>query len=156
MRHHLRHLGVQALAHLGAAVVHPHAAVGIDLHQRPRLVEEGGGEGDAELHRGEGDAAPDHRAGGVERGDRRAAADIVAALRQAVDEPRQDVVLHRHAVGRGVARGVAVEVGAAHVEWVESQGAGDVVEHGFDGDHALRAAETAERRVRLGVGAAAV
>ena len=27
MRHHLRHLGVQALAHLGAAVVHQHRAV---------------------------------------------------------------------------------------------------------------------------------
>jgi ribosomal 50S subunit-associated protein YjgA (DUF615 family) len=39
VRHHLRHLGVQALAHLGAAVVHQHRAVGVDMHQRAGLVE---------------------------------------------------------------------------------------------------------------------
>jgi hypothetical protein len=41
VRHHLRHLGVQALAHLGAAVVHEHRAVGVDVHQRAGLVEVG-------------------------------------------------------------------------------------------------------------------
>jgi hypothetical protein len=35
VRHHLRHLGVQALAHLGAAVVHQDRAVGVDVHQAP-------------------------------------------------------------------------------------------------------------------------
>ena len=34
-RHHLGHLGVESLAHLGAAVVHQHRAVGVDVHQRP-------------------------------------------------------------------------------------------------------------------------
>jgi hypothetical protein len=40
--HHLRHLGVQALAHFGAAVVHLHAAVGVHMHQRAGLVEQRG------------------------------------------------------------------------------------------------------------------
>ena len=39
VRDHLRHLGVQALAHLGAAVVHQDRAVGVDVHQRAGLVE---------------------------------------------------------------------------------------------------------------------
>ena len=48
---------MQTLAHLGAAVVQLHAAVLIDEYQRARLVEEGGGERDAELHRRDGEAA---------------------------------------------------------------------------------------------------
>jgi hypothetical protein len=53
VRHHLRHLGVQALAHLGAAVVHQHRAVGVHMHQRAGLVEVRGVEADAELDRRE-------------------------------------------------------------------------------------------------------
>ena len=41
----LRHLGDQALAHLGAAVVQMHAAVGVEVHQRAGLVHRDGGEG---------------------------------------------------------------------------------------------------------------
>ena len=44
VRHHLRDLGEQALAHFGAAVVEQHAAVGVDVQQRPGLVELRGGE----------------------------------------------------------------------------------------------------------------
>ena len=50
-------LGVQPLPHLGAAVIHLHAAVAIDQHQRAGLIEERGGERDAELHRRDGEAA---------------------------------------------------------------------------------------------------
>jgi hypothetical protein len=49
--HHLRHLDVDALSHLGAAVVHLHRTVGVDMHQRAGLVEVDEGEGDAEFHR---------------------------------------------------------------------------------------------------------
>jgi hypothetical protein len=38
--HDLRDLGVQALAHFGAAVVHLHAAVGVHMHQRTGLVKQ--------------------------------------------------------------------------------------------------------------------
>ena len=61
--HDLGDLGVQPLAHLGAAMVDLHAAVGIDMDQRSGLVEQGGGEADAELHRRDRDAALQHRAG---------------------------------------------------------------------------------------------
>ena len=47
----LEHLGVQALAHLGAAVVDQHRAVLVDVHQRAGLVEGREVERDAELHR---------------------------------------------------------------------------------------------------------
>ena len=56
---HLRHLGVEALAHLGAAMVQVDRAVLIDMHQRARLVEGGHGEGDAEFHRRQRDALAD-------------------------------------------------------------------------------------------------
>jgi hypothetical protein len=62
----LRHLGVQALAHLRAAVVHEHRAVGVDVHQRAGLVEVRDVERDAELHRRERDALLQHRAARVE------------------------------------------------------------------------------------------
>ena len=47
----LEHLGVQPLAHLGAAVVDQHRPVLVDVHQRARLVEGGQVERDPELHR---------------------------------------------------------------------------------------------------------
>jgi hypothetical protein len=38
LRHHLRHLLVESLPHLGAAMVQRHRAVGVDMHQRTGLV----------------------------------------------------------------------------------------------------------------------
>ncbi len=60
--HDLRHLGVQALAHLGAAVVDLHAAIRVDVHQRAGLVEQRGREADAELDGRERQAALEHGA----------------------------------------------------------------------------------------------
>ena len=54
----LRHLGVQALAHFGAAVVHADRAVLVDVDQRAALVEHGRREADAELERHQRQAAP--------------------------------------------------------------------------------------------------
>ncbi len=59
--HYLGHLDHQALAHLGPAMVQQDRAVGIDLDQGAGLVQVAGGEGDAELHRRQGDAALDRR-----------------------------------------------------------------------------------------------
>ncbi len=42
--HHLRHLGEQALPHLGAAVVELHGAVAIHVHERAGLVQQRRGE----------------------------------------------------------------------------------------------------------------
>ena len=38
-RNHLRHLGMQTLPHFGTTMVNQHGAVGIDMDQRPGLVE---------------------------------------------------------------------------------------------------------------------
>ncbi|MPL80128.1 hypothetical protein SDC9_26021 [bioreactor metagenome] len=53
----LTDLAVQPLSHLGAAVIEQDRAVGIDMHQRAGLVQMGQGEGDAEFHRAQRDAA---------------------------------------------------------------------------------------------------
>ncbi len=50
-------LMIQALAHLGPAVVQVHAAVRVDMHQRAGLIEGRGGERDAEFHRRQREAA---------------------------------------------------------------------------------------------------
>ena len=45
----LGYFGVQALAHLHPPMGHQHGAVRVDVHQGGSLVQELGGEGDAEL-----------------------------------------------------------------------------------------------------------
>ena len=149
--HHRTDLGVQALAHLGAAVVDQHTAIGVDRHQSTCLVELGGGEADAKLHRGEGDTALDNRVLRIESADLIAAISVVAICRQVSHEARQDVVFHRHAIGRGVARGLAIKVAQSHIQGIELQAAGDVTHHGFNQHHALRPTESTERGVALGV-----
>jgi hypothetical protein len=154
--HDLRHLGVQALAHFGAAVVHHHAAVGVDMHQRAGLVEQRGREADAELHRRDRQAALEHRALRVPRRDLAAPLAIGRGLFEPLQQRLQDVVLHRHLVVRHVAIGDAVQVAPAHIQRVQPEVARDVAQQGLDDDHALRPAKAAERGVALGVGLAAV
>ncbi len=60
--HHLRHLDMEPLPHLGAAVAQMDRAVAIDMHQRAGLVVPGRRERDAELHRRQRDALLQHRA----------------------------------------------------------------------------------------------
>ncbi len=155
MRHHLRDLGVQALAHLGAAVVHQDGAVVVHVHQRAGLVEVPHVERDAELHRRQRQAALEHRAGRVEGAHGLAAGAVVGRGFQFVEQFVDDVVFHGLAVRRDVVPVLAVQVGAAHIQRVASERARDVVQDGLDGERALRPAEAAEGRVRLRVGARA-
>ena len=151
---------MQALAHFGAAVVHAHAAVGVDRDHRTRLVELRGGEADAELDRRERQAFFDHAVLGIPVCDGLAACTVVAALGQLRHQRVQDVVFDLHAVRRGVALVLTirhtVQVGQSHIERVHAEVAGNVTHDGFDQQHALRPAKTAERGVALGVGFAAV
>ena len=154
--HDLRDLGVQALAHLGAAVVQVDAAVGVDVDQRTGLVEEAGGEGNTEFHRGQRQAFFQDRAVGVVATDRFAALGVLAAFFQFGGHFFEHVVLDGLVVVGDVALGLAVVVGLAHRQRIEGQMAGNGVHHFFDGDHALRAAETTVSGVRRGVGLAAM
>jgi hypothetical protein len=54
------------------------------------------------------------------------------------------------AIRRDVAPG-AVEIGLAHVERIEAAIPGDGVDYALDRQHALRAAEAAERGIRHGI-----
>src|SRR5260370_35857550 len=56
-RRNLPDLGVQPLAHFGAAMVHLDAAILIYKDQRPGLVEHGGSKRDTELYRCDGQSA---------------------------------------------------------------------------------------------------
>ncbi|MNQ25004.1 hypothetical protein D3C85_382160 [compost metagenome] len=153
---YLRDLGIEALAHLGAAVVQMNAAVGIDVDQRAGLVEEGGGEADAEFHRGQRQALLQHRALLVEFDNFTAALGVLAAFLQLGGHLVDDVVLDRLVVVGDVALVLTVVVELAYFERVLAQLARHRVHDFFDGDHPLRAAEAAVGGVRGGVGLAAV
>ena len=151
MRDDLRDLGVQALSHLGAAVVHEDRAVAVDMHQCAGLVQVLHVERDAELDGGQCDAALEQRARCVELGERDAARAVVAGPLELVDDLVNDVVLNCLAVRRGVALAGAVEVDAPHVERITPERARHVVDDDFGDDRALRPAKAAKRRVALRV-----
>ncbi len=147
---------MQALAHLGAAMVHQHRAVRVDVHQRAGLVVEDRIEGDAEFHRREGEPALDGLIRRVVARDRLAPRAVIAARLELRGDARHRVVLDGHAVMRDVALGDAVEIQPPDVQRVQAARAGDVVQHGLDDHHALGRAEAAERRIGHGVGLAAM
>ncbi len=154
--HHLGDLGVQALTHLGAAMVQVDAAIGVDVHQCTTLVEETGGEADAEFHRRQRQALLQDRACGIERADFFASRCIVAAGFQLGGHLLEHVVLDGLVVVGDVALGLAVVVALAHLERVLAQLAGHGVHDLLDGDHALWATEAAVGGIRGEVGLAAM
>lgn len=96
---HLRHLDVEPLAHFGAAMVEADRAIGIDQHQRARLIEMGGGEADAEFDGGERNALLQHRMRLVEGCHGIGAGAVMAAGFQLGDDLGRDEILDRHAIG---------------------------------------------------------
>ena len=154
LRHHLRDLDEQTLAHLGAAVVEHHAAIGIDVHQRARLVERRAVERDAELDRHGGEALLHDRIVAVEGVDILAPALDVDRALEFADHALDDVVLDAHAVGRHVVAADAVVVALSYGGDRQLQVPRDDLDDGLDRHHALRAAIAAERGVRHRVGLA--
>ena len=147
----LEHLGVQALAHLGAAVVDQHRAVLVDVHERAGLVERREVERDAELHRRDREAALAVRVGLVERRDLRRTTGEVAGVEHLLPGPVEALgVPHRLAVRRGLA--VGVEVAAAQLVGRDAEQRRAPAEDVLDHQHPLRAAEAAERGLRRLVG----
>ena len=153
---------MQALAHLGAAVVDRDAAILIDADQRAALVEHGRREGDTEFQRADGEAALARAACGIEGIGCDAARAVIRCRLQLIKDAVADPVFDDLAVRRGHRQrvaahcGAAVEIDAAHIQRVELQLLGDAFDHRLDGEHALRPAEAAEGRGRLRVRLAAV
>ena len=143
----LQHLRVQALSHLGAAVVDEHRAVLVDVHERAGLVVGREVERDAELHGRDREGALRVGVRGVERRDARAAL-VEVALGA---EPRPDRLepfgmAHGLAVGRGLAG--HVEVAVPQRRRVDAEDRRDPPEDVLDHEHPLRSAEPAERGLR--------
>ena len=150
-RRDLDHLGVQALAHLGAAVVDQHRAVLVDVHQRAGLVERGEVERDAELDRGDGEPALGVRVRRVERGHLGPPARRTRSTRRtATRSPR--AARRAGPAARTASPGREIEVPAPQLVRFDPERGRAAVEDVLDDDHALRAAEAAERGVRGPVG----
>ena len=143
---------MDALAHLGAAVVEVDRAVAIDLEQAAGLVHRRLREADAVFDRHQPDAALDEFRRTVPGDDRGAALAVAARRLELVDDPRDDVVVDGLVIGRLAPVRIGVEIRPPHVERVLAEGVGDLLDPAFGGDDALRAAIAAERRVRHGVG----
>ena len=150
LRGHLRDLGEQALAHLGAAMIQMDRAIRIDMHQRARLVKKGQRERNAEFHRRQGDALFHDRVLRVPVGNRLAAGVIVGFLDQGRDQLVNDRILDLLMIGRGlwplpivqlVERGI--EIPLPHDQRIKAQFVGDMVNHALDPQHALWAAKAA-------------
>ena len=129
-----------------------HAAVGVNMHQCAGLIVPGGGERYAEFHRRQRQPALQHRAGLVKRADCGAAALIATAQRQPVDDQRDNIVFHGLVIGRHVAAAVAVEIASPHLERIEAEREGNLLDDALGPQHALRSAKAAKRGVGHGVG----
>ena len=151
-RHHLRDLGIQALAHFRAAMIYQHRAIGIDMHQCARLVVVHHIERDAEFGGRQRQPFLQHWTVGIEGAHSVTTLAIVAACRQFSDKCMNDVVFDRHAVMRGIACCHSIKIQFANIEGVLAQLAGDIVDDVLDHDCTLRPAEPAEGGVGLGIG----
>ena len=118
----------------------------------------GGGEGDAELHRRQGEALLEDRVLRVEGLHRLAPGAVVGGGFQLLDDLADDAVGDGHVVGRDgrLFPGAGIEVALAHVERIEPGHEPDLVHRPLDADHPLRPAEAAEGGVgdRVGLQAA--
>ena len=154
--HHLGDLDVEALAHLGAAMVHAHRTVGIDVHQRAGLVLPAIGEGDAELHRCQRDAATEDAALGILPGilcaDFGAPGLVVAGCLELGDDLGREIRLDCLVIGGEVAAGPAIEVELADIERILAGGIGHFLDQALGTDRPLWSAETAEGGVGDGMG----
>jgi hypothetical protein len=72
------------------------------------------------------------------------------------DDLLDDAILHGLVVRRDVAAGIGayrvIEIELADFERILADGIGNLLDHAFGPDHALRAAKAAKRRIGYGVG----
>ena len=143
-------------------MVHGDGAVLVNIDECAALVEHGGGEADAELEWHQRQAAFFVLALFVVARNVHSALAIARFFFQLVHHLvgnevfNRLVVLRRHA-GRIARHGwVLVEVYAAHIQRVQAQLVGDLLDHRLNAKHALRPAKTAKRRGALHVRLAAV
>ena len=174
LRGHLRELLMQALPHLGAAMVHQHRAIGIKLHQGPRLVQMRQRKGNAEFHRAQRDPALERPVRRVPFRHRRLARLVVRIGLQLRHKRVQHAILDGLAVmgllrlhfarnipgrrgfasaGQSPLGGRGIEIAFAQVERVEPCDMGQMVHRALHPQQALRPAKAAKGGGALGVGA---
>jgi hypothetical protein len=130
----LRHLGIEALAHLGAAVVDLDRPVGIDVQQRARLVEVGGGKADAEFHRGERQPFLENGTFRIEPRHGGLPLVIAGVAAQPGNQVGRDIVGHHHAIGRHIATRT-IEIGHANGQRIAAEVARHGIHHPLDRQH---------------------
>ncbi len=155
VRDQLPELGIEPLPHLGAAGRYLDGPIGVDVYQCIGLIEELGGEGDAEFHRRERDALEVRVARRVEQLDLLATRVVVGRLRELIDRLRKHVVAYNLTVVSGVATSVAVgvEIDSTNLECIDLQLAGNFFQAVFYDRHALGTTKTPKSGVGWQIGA---
>ena len=143
---------LHALPHVDGAGRDADRTVGVDVEQRLGLVEQGGGEGNAEAHRHHGQALAQLAAIGIEVSHGLLAAGQVEMAAQFVPAGGRPVVGGRHAVRKGIAH--AQQILPLQAFRRDAQLPRGPADGGFEDEHRLRCAEAAEGRIRRQVGAA--
>src|SRR5690606_42115795 len=133
-------------------MVNQDGAIGIDMNQRPRLVQMCSSERNAELDGNRRKASFQHFACRVELADFFAATTVLTALFKLIDQLVNNVVFDQHFIGRYVAFVTPIEVALAHVKRVNAQTTGNVVQHVLDTQDSLWTTKPAESRVGLRIG----
>ena len=155
--HHLRDLGVKALAHFGAAVIELYRAVGINVKQRTRLIEMLQGKRNSKLHWGQCESTFEYRAGLIEGPNSLSPRAVIRARFESLNQRPDNMLLDRLPIMGGIAPvGCSVEVVLSDVKGVETGGRGNLLNNIFDCEHALWATKSAERGVRHRIGFNAV
>ena len=166
-RRDLHHLRMQPLTHLGAAVVERDRAIGIDLHQRARLIEMGQREGNPELHRRKRNPTRQGSICAIPIGNFGLPRGKIRRFLQACDQLGQHAVFHLLAImrrlvflgpntlgggrgGRGPPRlRRIIEIQRPQLGRIPAHDPRQMLDRAFHPQQPLRAAETAKGGVRL-------
>ena len=122
------------------------------MDQGSRLIEVFHGKGNAEFHRGERNAFFDIFIVGIELCYGFAAVLIVGAHFKVSHQPRCNIILNGHAVGRNIPAAIAVQVYRSHLQRVMINRMGNDIHDPFNGHHALGPAKTAKSGVGHSIG----
>src|SRR5215217_2628899 len=125
-------------------------SVGEDIEKRARLIKMDKREGDAELHRRQGNPLLQDVVGCIECSDLAAAAAVRRCALELGDKWCDDAFLDLLAIGCDVTPR-AVEIAHTDIERIQLKGLGNGIHHLLGKEHALGSAETAEGSRRYGV-----
>ena len=126
------------------------------MDQRPGLIKERRGKGNAKFNRRDRKPLFKHRTFGVKCLNRGTSGAIITGFQDIVGQFPQHIVFDNHVIGRRIAIISAVIIGHAHIQRIAPDSHCDFINDAFNRDHPLWPTKTAKGRVGHKVGFAAI